>query len=376
MKKKLIIYSINALFLVAIQFLFFNIPWSLSSESAVISLIDNLSHNLGLNTKVKPEKFILVNTEFSRKEVPILTPYGTVGTTSIADRQLLSELFEHIKSEEYAPKFVLSDIILDLPSPYDTLLQKSIAGHNNIIFPLPISADSNFNALQNQIGFKAASSGYTSYSGSVNKLGIYDETGIYKSIPAYMYDYLSLEKFKCNRLFCYQKGYVLPKHFYPKYFITETEYKQNQMPLDLYVEMLKSKSEVFYETYVKNNVIIIGNLKDDIHHTSVGKLPGSIVLYNAYLTLDNRYNHIHWSWFLFAFLSFVFVQFIGLNEGFFVEKKGFKKRVLFILSSLLSLSVIVLIISFISSIIFKVYVTIVPVLVYLEIIKFKQRYLS
>lgn len=57
-------------------------------------------------------------------------------------------------------------------------------------------------------------------------------------------------------------------------------------------------------------VVIIGNFENDIHYTTVGRLPGSIILANIILSLENNVNKISILYLLFLIVSFSLVSYL------------------------------------------------------------------
>jgi hypothetical protein len=54
---------------------------------------------------------------------------------------------------------------------------------------------------------------------------------------------------------------------------------------------------------LKNKFIIIGDFENDMHITYLGRMPGSLILWDAYLSLRNHYVTISFKW---LFMLFVF----------------------------------------------------------------------
>ena len=133
--------------------------------------------------------------------------------------------------------------------------------------------------------------------------------------------------------------------------------------------MISLKSKSFYDDYLKNKFIVIGNFETDITLTPIGKMSGPIILVDSYLSLKNGRARLSWGWILFMIISLLITSYIL----FFVEIKPPKRKVSpwidFIIRSLLDnilpFLAICSVIVFISELLFSIQLIISPLFFYL-----------
>jgi len=122
-----------------------------------------------------------------------------------------------------------------------------------------------------------------------------------------------------------------------------------------------------FAAFFQNRLIIIGDFKNDIHQTVFGSVPGSLVIYNSYLTLKKEAYHISTWWIIFLLLSFWFLSytaFIGIE----IQKiSGLFKKNPTGLEETITESFVLIMITVLSYAIFDIHINILILILYLSI---------
>ena len=122
---------------------------------------------------------------------------------------------------------------------------------------------------------------------------------------------------------------------------------------------------------IRNKIIVVGNFKEDMHFTPLGPMPGSLILLNTYLTLESGYHILKWSWFVFAFFCFALLCYYEL----YIKKQSQEKKeksLKSLFGHFLGLSGLCILLSLVSGLIFKVHITILPLILYIEAARYLQ----
>jgi hypothetical protein len=357
----------HALILLIFQTFYFHTSWSLGLEKQIINGVSLYANNWANDDTSIQDSFIFINTEFDQQLVKSSNHPHSSGL-AITNRALLQELFHYLSVYDNQEQFILCDILLDTSIREDRIFLDSLKPNSKLFFPLSPYYNSLVNFSGDTMFYPA---GYDSYEGSVAKLEVYSQSKNLPSLPFRLYTKRHNYNFK--DFFNMQEGYLLLNYFYPRYFINQSMLQKNTFTLSGFIEILKN-NPLFYEDFVANRAILIGNKSTDSHFTSVGSLPGPIILYNSYLSITKGLHLIHWSWFIFALFSFYFILAIS-KQGTILSPTKFPNKKLRLLATLLSLTLITSAISLLSVFLFNVYVTTVLVLVYAGGVKFNRKYL-
>jgi hypothetical protein len=366
-------YLIHATVLLMLNTWFLNTPWSMSAESGIMRFINKVE------TLVLPEdvpeykEVVFVNTYYANQIVEVETHYGTPGNISICNRAVLAQLFKTLDSLGNKQKFVLCDILLDVKTSHDASLQAGLDRVERYVFPNKIANPNKTIFKETDISFNQAPSGYITYNGAVSKMELFNKEESAKSLPLTMYEVIHNDDMNFASALSFRDGYVIPKYFFPRYYYQDQEISNFEIPITSFIELIKYGTEEMVDDLLKDKVVVVGNFEDDVHFTSVGYLSGPAILYNTYLSIIRKYHLIHWSWFLFAFGCFVGCLWLGLRD--MDSTKHIGKTGQFF-SSLLILTLLIFLLSFFSSVLFQVHVTVIPVILYIQILKLIKTYTS
>lgn len=373
-KKNLYKYFIHAFILLVIHLVYFNLNWSMSNENDLIALLNKIETKISSDNIEKNNDYLFVNTGYDNSLIDVETEYGTPGNTVVTNREILAELFQSLNQRGDRHKYILCDILFDIPSKNDSLLETQINKLKNIISPSAVYSLKERNRPKLIFNIQNAPAEYITYRGILTKMHLKENYTGQKSLPLTMYEDISGTRVRDNGLFLHFRGSYIPRSIFPRYYVTKPKMKDRVLQLGTLVEMLSIGDDRFYNENVKDKILIIGNLNEDIHNTSLRIMPGSLVLFNTYLSLYDGYHLIHWSWFIFILLSFGFLIHFSLFRE---EKQRVQKNKIIgeFLKQLASLAFLTIAISIVSSMIFKVHITILPVIIYIESVRLFKKYI-
>ena len=288
------------------------------------------------------EDVVLINVSYDKTVVPYFTSdYDSLGVVDVTDRKKLNSFLNMLKKRN-AYRYIVCDINFSDPllaSEYDEELFATIASMKNIVV-----ASSDMDMDPEVIKDKVALSIYKEESVGSGFLR-YDFMKDGKpSIALKMWMDLfdgTYEEFwwgaRMNGKPCLQT--VMPDFRYVVY--DEVHPKDSSL-----VIQQMGKTLEYYNvdsTYVRgfdDKVVLIGAwTRDDVHNTILGRQPGVLIVYNAFLSLCNRDNHVPvWAFLLVLIVVWLEIMFIfrksydltfcsvGTKVMRFIEKKREVRR--------------------------------------------------
>jgi len=244
----------------------------------------------------------------------------------ITDRSKLAKFFSIVNQHKGGYRFILCDVNFEIRAPNDSGLKASIERTQKLI----VSANIQGSQLIPPI-FKVDYGGvtYQASSGYFAKLPIFYNDSL-KSLPALMAERINGKRFSRSHGINLENGYpafntVIPELYYrTNDLVSQTgSHGANFFYLG---EVINNKD--FFNKYLKDKVIIIGNFSTDLHKSFLGNMPGSLILLDAYLSLANNSLQIRWEWSLFLFALYLVISyFIFLKPEVKLEKLHGKIKV-------------------------------------------------
>ena len=367
MIKKIALTLGHSLVLLVLHLVYFNLNWSLPHEYEMMMMLNKTESFIGGQGRFDKQDYLFINTAYDQVLIKAETEYEDTGTIAIADRYMLSMFFEKMAEFGNKHQYILCDLFFDHSSVADSLLNSSLKKIKRIIAP------TEFDKVRKQlivpkINIQAAQADYITYEGLVSKVRLYAEDSRSKTLPLIMYEDRNDIEVKAKALGMFYDGNYIPRSVYPRYFFDAENIKQHEMRLKQVVDVLNINGKAFYESALQGKIIIIGNFTSDRHNTFVGPMPGSLVLFNTYLTLQAGYHMLGVRWLFFAFLAFsglCYYELFYKKETTSVTNRSWYR--LFV--HLLGVTSLCLFISILSGLLFGVHITIIPVIIYLELIR-------
>lgn len=367
MLKKIVISFAHAVLLVVLHLLYFNLNWSLPLEFEMMMMMNKIEIFVGGRGDFDEKKYFFINTAYDPVLIETENEYEETGKVAVTDREKLGKFFEKMAEHGNKHQYILCDLLFYDKTDQDSLLAGSLAKVKKIIIPAEYNKEEK-RLVPPLFNINYAQADYITYEGIVSKIRIYASESKSKTLPLKMFE-------ECNNLnikkilagFKY-KGNYIANTIYPRYFFDRTRMMKNEMSLGSVVESMEVNDTLFYKDVLQDKIIVIGNFTNETHSTFIGPLPGSLILFNTFLTLEAGYHLISWSWFVFALLSFATLCYL---EFYNKKKSGVQAVVTWKthLKNLLGASFWCLVISFLSGLIFKIHITIIPLIIYLELFR-------
>ena len=301
----------HAFVLLVLHLVYYNLNWSFGEEAEVLGLINKTETFLLRRGNFSDSSFLFVNTAYDHQLADVETPFGDSGKVGVVDREMLGSFVDGLARRGNRHGYLLCDILLDLPTPGDSLLADATQRVRKMLLPKHYSKyDSGF--VGAWFGGKSALSDYITYEGQVGKMMLYSPALKEKTIPLVMYEDLTASIVTPGRLGLWEGGHYVPNVVYPRYYFDAYTVPEFEMTLKQANMLLHLSDSLAYDRLFRNRIIVIGNFVADRHVTPVGFLPGSVVLLNSYLTLrDGYHRHSAW-WFLLMFAIFGGLSYLEL----------------------------------------------------------------
>ena len=343
-----------ALFIV---FLFYNNgDFVLNGEEALLTKID-IGTEVIVPRKYKPPyNFIFINVG---KDLAVVKD-ELGGDNVITDRTKLASIFK-ILADHDQHKYVLADILFDLPADNDSALSVQITRLKRAVFPTH-RKDSGL--IEPVFPVHTALADYNTNTHTFSRFRLmYNDT--IKTIPVVMQEELQQVHYHknwfglfCNGKYCFQT--IPPRYHIRQYQLQNTaDYPYFNLG-DL---LMLSEDTGFYNQFLKDKFVVLGNFETDIHYTPIGKMPGVLVLLNTYLSLLDGRQQPSIAWAITMFVIFFLINVSLLYGNIKIpkpaeHKKWWKVFVYHqfhgIVANFISIAGLCLFISFLSELIFHI----------------------
>ena len=309
--------------------------------------------------KPASDEIIFIDVSKSR----YLAPLNEDSTENdvIVNRKYLTQLFTKITANNNRVKYVLCDIQFDISTPDDSALIKSVSGLKDKF--LSINTCDNDSLKKNILDLRSATASFYLQQDAVYKIPFFGNYGD-TLVPFKMFTDLDKGNIQKNFLFTWfsDKGISFNSQIndYPLRSSDFIDGKYIKIGLGELVSIMELTPEIF-EQYLQNRFLLIGDFENDIHNTYLNTQQGTLILFNAYLHLYNNRQLLP-VWYLIVFYIFIYCI-VWLQAG----KRSHNINIpltikyfepLKIPINILSISTLLIIFSLISSLIFKVNISI------------------
>ena len=174
MVRKVVISSLHALFLVLLHLVYFNLNWSLPLEYEMMMKLNKLETHIGGQGKFNEKNYLFINTAYNAELIDIETEYGEEGKVTIVDRELLGRFFKKINEFGNDHRFILCDILFNIRTENDSLLEKNISEIKNLVIPAEYDKEQE-HILEPIFQVSNAQADYITYEGVVSKIRLFAE---------------------------------------------------------------------------------------------------------------------------------------------------------------------------------------------------------
>jgi|WetSurMetagenome_2_1015567.scaffolds.fasta_scaffold06591_5 hypothetical protein len=327
---------------------------------------------LGWEEKPSVNDYIFINNSYDNMLIQKFDEEGfPVGNQPITDRKKLAMFFDRLNKRPDSYKYLVCDIFFKDSSSFDSILSSKMKDLKKCIFPYHIS-DSG--AVETPIfNVNKGLADYRSIQYVFMKYPLIGGDTL-KSLPLRMYEDLYGKQFVKKGLFsylggkpCFSNMVVDFKLRYYELLDRNSDVMYNLVNLG---DLLRMNDTIFYKS-INNKIILIGDyFEKDLHQTLFGKMSGTLILLNIYLSLVNRENIISVGLIILLFVGFFAISFDLFSSSDIKERKyvlklsqtKFGKFLFKILSFVLYLTII----SVLTYIIFNLHINILVLAIYLK----------
>lgn len=382
-RTKLFVFAmLHSLFLIFVSLWLVNQYFVLGDEKILFQATAGIKKIiLGLESKPDPKDFIFVNTSYDNILIDMLDEDGLpFGNQPVTDRKKLALFFERLNKKPECYKYIVCDIFFKDSSQYDSLLNSKLSCTKNIIIPYHLSDSGN--AELPLININRGLADYRAVQYVFMKYALI-ENDTMKSLPLKMYEDITGKKFNYNKFLSGVNGKPSFNStvidFKLRYYELMDRNSEKMYNLVNLGELLRMNDSVFFKA-VNNKIILIGDYyENDIHQTLFGKMSGTLILLNVYLSLINGENLISFGLLIILFIGFFFISIElfsekSLGERKLIAKYTQKKIGKFILKYL-SYVLYLTTLSIITYLIFNIHLNILIIAVYLKAIDSLLKYI-
>lgn len=334
MKKKLRYFILaaalmNSLVLLILSYWLSHLPITPEDEYQIIKFTSALKH-IGLNWEEKPHKddFLFVNVAYAKQLIPKYDETGIfpIGNEAITDRHKLALFYQKLNENPTAYTYSICDIHLIGTSPDDSLLNTALNKAANTI----VSYHYNASTSQYEYPIVQTKRGLADYiehkesllkdSGGFLKYRLVHFDSV-KSLPLLVYEDLTGERLKRAWPFDLLNGNNVLNSFILNFRIRNHDLFDSDNPyVTITIDDLLLMDATSLATLVKDKIIVIGDFTDrDIHDTIYGKIPGSLILVNAYLALVYGDNQVRGQLVVVLLLVFIALSYLALYPQKFIQ---------------------------------------------------------
>ncbi len=376
---------LNGIFMLCFSFYWLSLPYTFGDEAFLIKWSSLTKKSLfGFDAKPNPEDILFVNVSENKTTIDTKNEFDEISPYHrkvITDRQQLAEFFALLNQYKSDVRFVICDVLFEDTTRYDAALKKEFETLGNKLLSVSHMTKSG-NYVRPVMDISYAPATYKATEGIFLKFPLLLKDSL-KTLPLVMYERLNGATFRKKGAFYLLNGRLsLPapivdfkvrnSDFRVGNALEEANFMRNEMGTIL--ELKNDMSEEEKRALFKGKIIMIGDFQSDMHRTPFGQMPGLLLIYNAYLTLEAKQNLISLGWVCFMFIAFTFVSYRIFSDV-QVKKPAWLYRMFeskvgrMILNSLDELGLLV-IITILSYFLFNIHINILILLIYLKIIDY------
>lgn len=373
MKQKIAISLLNAVVLITLHLFYYSANWALPLEDEWLTWIDkagaqvlNRGREAGLlhKRRFQDSPFLFVNTGYDHALIRVETETGDSGNLAITDRQLLATFFRQLADNGNRHRYLFCDLLFDKPSPHDAALRTQIKRVSKMLLPAHYDEEVG-TVVRPLFDQKWALADYVTFDGAVSKIPLYSAAHRTKTLPLRLYEATHCTGSRRLGPGLWEQNRYVPYAVYPYYFFNREDIRPHELTLSQVVRLLQENDTLFYNNVVRGKFIVLGDFSTlaDHHPTPVGILPGSLILFNTYLTLAAGY-HLHgWLWLLFLLVSFGLLSYYTLYYRDDDPVKGNRGNSLLTLLRLWGCAVLISVLAYW---LFHLHTTVLPVVLYFQ----------
>ncbi len=204
-------------------------------------------------------------------------------------------------------KYILCDILFDYTSPDDTLLKPIIESTKNLV---TTSIYKNGALVRPVFNVQSGCVNYTVTNTSLfTKMPLmYADT--VKSLPVLMYENVTKNAVIKRHGLTYFNNRLGFNTIIPELYYRPADMNTSGAHANTYYLGDLVTTPDFFNNYLKNKYIVIGDFPNDKHHTYMGSVPGALLLIDTFLTLQHKQPVISFVWLIILFVVYFLISYI------------------------------------------------------------------
>jgi hypothetical protein len=350
------------------------LPYNSGPDTAIQKRVGAVRMLLPDSHKPSPDEIIFIDVSKSRYLVPLNA--DSTENDVIVNRKYLTELFTLLTTDLNQVKYVLCDVHFDIATPDDSALIQSISGLKDKFLSIDVNKNNNLN--KNRLGVRSATASVDLHRNIVYKIPCFGNHGD-TLVPFKMYTDLDKGNVRKNFLFTWFSGQGISfNNQINDYLLRRSDFTDGayvKIGLGELVSILGLSPEIF-ESYLQNRYLLIGDFENDIHNTYLNKQQGLLILFNAYLHLHHQ-RQILSVWYL--IILYIFLHWIvWLQTGKRSQRLKLTLKIKYFKPfefpvNILSVSLLLILFSYISSFLFNVNISIfhlITIFSVMDLVKF------
>ena len=354
------------------------LPLISDEEKRMLQITSFFKHAFVLQSeKPDPNRFLFVCISWDKALMEKKDPDGfPIGTQTITDRQVIARFLSILNQKPDNHKFLLLDMRFDEETPDDSVLVAEFKRTHNYL--VSYHKDNNDRPVPPVLPAKAGLADYETTSTedrTIIKFSAIQADSL-KTSPLLMYEKLHGKQYKAGWLVDYIDRKPVLNTFILDYriLLNADSLAANSVYHHTYLgELLTLPPEEIHKL-TKDRIIVAGDFEDqDIHETIYGNMPGSVILLNAFLALENGDNAVSVGFILFLLAGYTLLSYRCFSQHNFFEKilvswLPVHEEIKKLLADFAGYVVILILMSVISYFLFNIHLTILLLAIYLQIV--------
>lgn len=311
-----------------------------------------------------PKKdYLFVNLAYEKALIPL---ESGLGNEVITDRGKLASFFDILKRNQEQVKFTVCDVFLQGTSENDSLLEGSVKGIKNIVFPTHYSDDNTVEALDVNVPHGIADYRITGEGEGFIKFKLFQNDSL-STIPVYMFEKITGRKITGSNGIFWEKSRPVLNSVVIDYQLRSHElFEQSEYPVVNLSELLVLPENVIVNEFLKDRIVLMGDFNNDVHETIFGPMPGTLILLNVYLTLKGNHHLLSLSWIIFIIAGYMIFSRLML----FPENDTEKIRNINWIGPLLGSAIYLSLLSVCSYLLFNIHIQILILALYISLVRY------
>ncbi len=383
--------TLNVLVMSFIAYYWLSLPRTFGDEAFFIKWSSLVKKSLfGIDEKPRPEEVLFVDVSGSKttianddQDLSFFKPQElerSFHRKVITDRQDLTAFFQLLNQHRQDIRFVLCDILFEDTTAYDHQLQQAIEELGEKVLGVS-HLEEGRRYVQPVIDIPNAAATYQSTDDLFLKFPLLLEDSI-KTVPLVMYEKTNKVLFQkwgpfyfINRQLSLPSPIVDFKVRLSDFEAGSTLQEANfaKIPMGTILESALFMDSLSMADYFKGKIILIGDFETDLHNTPFGSTPGSLLIYNAYLSLTHQQYEISFWWILFLFISFFILSYrifaeVKVKKPVWLVSLFKTKFGRYILNALDEMALLIAI-TLLSYFLFNIHINILILFIYLKVVE-------